>query len=1038
MKHLRLFLLIVLCVALTSAMGYAKDVGQSKTPPERTSRYLYVNPDLGTDVQAPRAPMQASTTFLGSWGFDSGPNCVDQSWVTIDLTEQLGEFWHVDDFAGLSGGSWGVLYPLEGAQSMWCGARPDAGSMVLCGYAVLPGYGNGWTQIFCSDCFTVSGNVNLSFLVAWDSEPGWDQSFIEYSLCDDTWIPISSAVNSGNGGLYDGTSLAVVDSVVIASGDHSGSVQIRFKFAADGAWSDEDGLWNTDGAIIVDSLVVNDGTGQLSYEDFESATVGDKGAGAWNSCNEPGYGDYAVLYPGLQLQQRDPCRSDLDCMWTFFTGSTYDYSCAGYPGVTTIPYGNTRGQYLFNEVWSPQLAWTGTGSQAELRFWVYRDLPDDALIFYIYHVRSFVAGCPQTWQDDGFVYGGFPNPDWLPEKFDIGDKVLPGATHIQIALGCWDMCPFVCGIWGTGECHGPAPYFDDVRVYRIAANGPQWRVRGIDLFQDNFSADGTTTGTVRTDMAQDILVLTNPNNVAGDSVVVEVSDPEAGVAGDSYTGFGPSVYAFVRIDPPQPAKSGGALTDDIFRFPVVDSVITADGNLWYMVRFDTAFTQPGRVGTVVDRFCIDLNDNLLVPGDQMRYFFGAKSADVAGSWTYYFNQYNHLDNTDAVNAVRFGLDIDEAAANAEEMTCLPDVGGEPGADILYVNDAAGRSARPYFDTAFQQLNLTNKVDRYDVIGPSSNVGNGLTSRVVDAYQQLLPLYKKIIWNSGNLNRGTIGDGVVANEKTDDYALLYTFVDQSILDPGLWIGGDLIGAEWVTLGTASPIQLRTAYMNFNLVDSDHGDLGLPISPLVIGATGGAFETIAGPDTMVAFGGCPGINQFDVLEPTGLSQAEAYYNGNTAYAAILSQTTVNAQGSTAKVLFSGYSFHNIRDDRPVPVMDRVIHMKRALEFLGNTPDEPTSVDPTFYRNSLSQNRPNPFNPTTTIEFTLKERANVQLKIYNVAGQLVRTLVNEARTPGEVHTATWDGRNDAGQSVSSGVYFYKLVAGNFVQTKKMVLLK
>jgi flagellar hook assembly protein FlgD len=111
---------------------------------------------------------------------------------------------------------------------------------------------------------------------------------------------------------------------------------------------------------------------------------------------------------------------------------------------------------------------------------------------------------------------------------------------------------------------------------------------------------------------------------------------------------------------------------------------------------------------------------------------------------------------------------------------------------------------------------------------------------------------------------------------------------------------------------------------------------------------------------------------------------------------------------------------------------------LHFLGNITDEPTAVDPTFYRNTLAQNRPNPFNPTTTIEFTVKERANVQLRIYNVAGQLIRTLVNEARTPGEVHTATWDGRNDAGQSVSSGVYFYKLVAGTFVQTKKMVLLK
>jgi flagellar hook assembly protein FlgD len=71
-------------------------------------------------------------------------------------------------------------------------------------------------------------------------------------------------------------------------------------------------------------------------------------------------------------------------------------------------------------------------------------------------------------------------------------------------------------------------------------------------------------------------------------------------------------------------------------------------------------------------------------------------------------------------------------------------------------------------------------------------------------------------------------------------------------------------------------------------------------------------------------------------------------------------------------------------------------------------------------------------------LKQQTDVSLRIYNVAGQLIRTLVDATKAPGKVHTATWDGRNDTGQSVSSGVYFYKLVAGSYVQTKKMVLLK
>ncbi|MCH7549036.1 MAG: T9SS type A sorting domain-containing protein, partial [Candidatus Krumholzibacteriota bacterium] len=88
-------------------------------------------------------------------------------------------------------------------------------------------------------------------------------------------------------------------------------------------------------------------------------------------------------------------------------------------------------------------------------------------------------------------------------------------------------------------------------------------------------------------------------------------------------------------------------------------------------------------------------------------------------------------------------------------------------------------------------------------------------------------------------------------------------------------------------------------------------------------------------------------------------------------------------------------------------------------------------------LRQNYPNPFNPVTTIEYSLGERSHVTLRIYNVAGQLVRTLIDDVRVAA-LHTATWDGQNDAGQGVASGVYFYRLQSAGFVQTKKMVLLK
>jgi hypothetical protein len=88
-------------------------------------------------------------------------------------------------------------------------------------------------------------------------------------------------------------------------------------------------------------------------------------------------------------------------------------------------------------------------------------------------------------------------------------------------------------------------------------------------------------------------------------------------------------------------------------------------------------------------------------------------------------------------------------------------------------------------------------------------------------------------------------------------------------------------------------------------------------------------------------------------------------------------------------------------------------------------------------LSQNIPNPFNPTTTIRFTLPAREDVTLAIYDTNGQLVRTLVNEVEGYG-AHEVTWDGRDDNGATVGSGVYFYRLHAGKLTESKKMVLLK
>ena len=96
------------------------------------------------------------------------------------------------------------------------------------------------------------------------------------------------------------------------------------------------------------------------------------------------------------------------------------------------------------------------------------------------------------------------------------------------------------------------------------------------------------------------------------------------------------------------------------------------------------------------------------------------------------------------------------------------------------------------------------------------------------------------------------------------------------------------------------------------------------------------------------------------------------------------------------------------------------------------------PTEY--SLAQNYPNPFNPTTDIRYQIADSRlplHTTLKIYNILGQEVRTLVDEAQEPG-YYTVIWDGKDNDGRLMASGVYFYRLSAGHFTATKRMVLMK
>ena len=111
-----------------------------------------------------------------------------------------------------------------------------------------------------------------------------------------------------------------------------------------------------------------------------------------------------------------------------------------------------------------------------------------------------------------------------------------------------------------------------------------------------------------------------------------------------------------------------------------------------------------------------------------------------------------------------------------------------------------------------------------------------------------------------------------------------------------------------------------------------------------------------------------------------------------------------------------------------------MAKGIHCVTTGIDDAEIIPSTF---TLAQNYPNPFNPRTTIQFSLESREQVTIEIFNSLGQKVRTLLNESRGAG-AHTVEWNGMDDGGNEVSTGVYLYRLVAGEMAQTKKMVLVK
>jgi hypothetical protein len=505
----------------------------------------------------------------------------------------------------------------------------------------------------------------------------------------------------------------------------------------------------------------------------------------------------------------------------------------------------------------------------------------------------------------------------------------------------------------------------------------------------------------------------------------------------------------VGLDPlNEPAGPGS-------RWPHVAST-NINGVEWHQFRMDTVFAKPGRVGPVPDRFCFDMNDTLFTAGDTINFFFGASTPEPMAQRSYW---------SEATGTTH---DLLEAVANPMEFQILPGGGYRRGGCTLYVDDFDGRGGQPIYDWTFKLMHansasgptLDRLVDRYDVRGPTSIVGNGPGGRVRHPINQLVktesddPIYQLLIWDSGDLKAGLIGDGSKTPSYVDDFQMLHSFLDPDELGwlpRAVYLAGNNIAEEWSTLSGPSALAFKTTFIPHELASGSHKTSGLysaspPILPAYGSYCGMIYDWQLDP---MLDGGWPVLDEFDMIRATGPSNAELYYvvpNGDNYYDGTNAALVLCVKPETSenrKVFLGGFSFSKISDmhpnDNAVPVRTKLLDViyVAGVELLLHV----TAVheSPTQFTTSLSQNYPNPFNPVTAIRYSIRSQTHVSLKIYDVAGRLVMTLVDRVQAPKEGgYKVTWNGLNNAGNHVASGIYFYRLVTADRTFTKKMLLLK
>lgn len=542
----------------------------------------------------------------------------------------------------------------------------------------------------------------------------------------------------------------------------------------------------------------------------------------------------------------------------------------------------------------------------------------------------------------------------------------------------------------------------------------------------------------------------SPNLIVGDSITVTVQDQSgAGIVAVEW--YGMILFGVHRDKSPPPWTIGP--------------------NNFFMVSADSVRDSSGQV--VPNEWYVDLDDDYFRGGDRLHYFWlardgaGGVSSMPPGLTSVPTSLAEAEQATEGLFEVSFLPTINWSTAYRNRVVADPHGKLDPTPDeiaqsyqrncILYVQQLdprrraigfAGSTAFGYNTAMMLSLNV-GELLAYDVYdheglgGMNNHLGGRATSEQAGGYNM-------IIYDAGNRppDGEIVPDGsVLDGQKVDQAGWFRSWLDAAATSPAgyavLWI----IGTDVVEERPTHPLYSVDA--GVSLVTPDQN---MNPNPHVEAQTSMTFDVGSGSDTIdftmgqrrlfSLEGGAPNFRDYDGLAATGT--AVELYRYKDWFTDVLGPGAMIANSNPAKNWNTIIQSHAWDDIRTVgyPYPPASFDLERSIRSLVpydclcfecyvDTP--PQAITTT----RLMPNVPNPFNPVTTIHFDLARGGHVSLHIYDVAGRRVRTLLDRPMDQNH-HAIVWDGLDDQGHRIASGLYFYRLTTAGYTAARKMVALQ